>query len=144
MRTAGPAAVAWLLGITAAVAFDTGKLGQRGTQALSDLMPLIAKSARLQREVVQALTQSHKKRDEVSCDGMRFPGQWVNLGGERVSPYICDFGGKWLRITATVRVTDRRGRVFQTITPEAMKNASAVTETNPAWSWTTEDPSKDE
>jgi len=68
----------------------------------------------------------------------------VNLGGERVSPYICDFGGKWLRITATVRVTDRRGRVFQTITPEAMKNASAVTETNPAWSWTTEDPSKDE
>jgi len=70
MRTAGPAAVAWLLGITAAVAFDTGKLGQRGTLALSDLMPLIAKSARLQREVVQALTQSHKKRDEVSCDGI--------------------------------------------------------------------------
>jgi hypothetical protein len=33
-------------------------------------MPLIAKSARLQREVVQALTQSHKKRDEVSCDGI--------------------------------------------------------------------------
>jgi len=144
MRTAGAAAVAWLLGIAAAMAFDTGKLGQRGTLALSDIMTVIAKSAPLQREVAQALTQSHKKRDEVNCDGMRFPGQWVNLGGERVSPYICDFGGKWLRITATVRVTDRRGRVFDAITPEAMKNATTVTETSPAWNWTTEDPFKDE
>jgi hypothetical protein len=144
MRTSGAAAVAWLLGIAAAMAFDTGKLGQRGTLALSDIMPVIAKSARLQREVAQALTQNHKKRDEVNCDGMRFPGQWVNLGGERVSPYICDFGGKWLRITATVRVTDRRGRVFDAITPEAMKNATTVAETSPAWNWTTEDPFKDE
>jgi hypothetical protein len=144
MRTAGAAAVAWLFGIGAAMAFDTGKLGQRGTLSLSDIMPLIAKSPRLQREIAQALTQSHKKRDDVNCDGMRFPGQWVNLGGERVSPYICDFGGKWVQITTTVRVTDRRGRVFDTITPEAMKNATTVTEASPAWKWTTEDPFKDD
>jgi hypothetical protein len=42
-----------------------------------------------------------------------------------------------------VRITDRRGRAFETITPEAMKNAATVSETNPTWRWTTEDPSKD-
>ncbi len=43
-----------------------------------------------------------------------------NLGGLRVSPYSCDFGAKWLGIDATVRITGRRGEVFETITPRAM------------------------
>jgi len=77
------------------------------------------------------------------CDGMRFPGQWKNLGGLRVSHYTCDFGAKWLQIRATVRITDRRGQSFETITAKAMKNATNVSETNLNWKWTTEDPSKD-
>jgi hypothetical protein len=134
--------MALLPGASPAMAFDTGKLGQGGTLTLVDIMPLIAKSAQLRAQVNQALAQGSKKQDDIICDGMRFPGQWTHLGGARVSPYSCDFGGKWLQIDATVRITDRRGRAFETITPEAMKNAATVSETNPTWKWTTEDPSK--
>src|SRR5215469_14297157 len=90
-------AVAALLASSPALAFDTGMLGQGGTLSLADLMPTIAKSAPLQREVRQALIASKKTADDVTCDGMRFPGQWVHLGGLRVAPYTCDFGGKWLQ-----------------------------------------------
>ena len=72
------------------------------------------------------------------CLGMRFPGQWKNLGGLRVSPYACDFGAKWLQIRATVRITDRHGQAFETITAKAMKNATNVNETDLNWEWTTE------
>jgi hypothetical protein len=34
----------------------------------------------------------------------------------------------------------RRGRVFETITPEAMKNATDISETNPTWKWMDQDP----
>jgi len=60
-----------------------------------------------------------------------------NLGGLRVSPYTCDFGAKW-QIHATVRITDRHGQAFKTITATAMKNATNVSETNLNWEWTTE------
>jgi len=96
----------------------------------------------LRAQVNQALAERKKKPAEIFCDGMRFPGQWTQLGGARVSPYSCDFGDNWLQIEATVRVTDRRGRTFETITPESMKSAATVRETNPRWKWTTEDPSK--
>ena len=135
-------ATALLLGALPAVAFDTGKLGQGGSLTLDEIMPLIATSTRLRAQVNEALKQRKKKPADILCDGMRFPGQWTQLGGARVSPYSCDFGGKWLQIEATVRITDRRGRAFETITPEAMKNAATVRETNPTWKWTTEDPSK--
>ena len=61
--------IALLLGTAAAVAFDTSRLNK-------------------------ALLESNKKKEEVRCLGMRFPGQWKNLGGLRVSPYTCDFGAK--------------------------------------------------
>ena len=32
-------------------------------------------------------------------------------------------------------VTGRRGRVFETITPDAMKDATDISETNPTWKW---------
>jgi hypothetical protein len=95
----------------------------------------------LRREVDQQLSQSKKKADEVMCNGNRFPGQWTHLGGERVSPYICDFGGKWLQIKAKVQLSDGRGRTFETITPEAMKSARKVKETNLKWKWTEQEPS---
>jgi hypothetical protein len=46
----------------------------------------------------------------------------------------------WLQIHATVRITDRRGQVFETITDKAMNNATNVSETNLNWKWTTERP----
>jgi hypothetical protein len=46
----------------------------------------------------------------------------------------------WLQIHATVRITDRRGHVFETITDKAMNNATNVSETNLNWKWTTERP----
>ena len=94
----------------------------------------------MKREVDQALADSKKKPDEIICSGMRFPGAWVHLGGSRVSPYTCDFGAKWLRIRATVRITGRGGRAFERVTPEAMKNASKVSETDLKWKWTAEEP----
>jgi len=125
---------------SSALAFDTSKIGQWGTLFLDDLTPVIAKSARLQQEISQALSEGNKKQEEVRCFGMRFPGPWKNLGGLRVSPYACDFGAKWLQIHATVRVTGRRGQAFKRITAKAMKNATNVSETNLNWKWTTEDP----
>jgi hypothetical protein len=132
--------LALLLGTSSALAFDTSKLGQWGSLFLDDLAPIIVKSARLQQEINEVLSQNSKKEEEVTCFGMRFPGQWKNLGGLRVSPYTCDFGAMWLQIHATVRVTDRRGQVFQTITDKAMNNATNVSETNLKWKWTTERP----
>jgi hypothetical protein len=124
------------------MAFDTGKLGQGGSLTLDEIMPLIAASNELRAQVKRALAERKKKRADILCDGMRFPGQWTQLGGARVSPYSCDFGGRWLQIEATVRITDSRGRAFEAITPEALKNAATVRETKPTWKWTTEDPSK--
>jgi hypothetical protein len=127
-----------MLGTSSALAFDTSKLGQWGTLPLEDLSSIIAKSTGLQEEISQVLSEGNKKQEDVTCLGMRFPGPWKNLGGLRVSPYACDFGAKWLRIRATVRITDRHGRAFETITAEAMKNATKVTETNLNWEWATE------
>jgi hypothetical protein len=135
-----PIAIALLLAASPAVAFDTGKLGQGGSLPFDDLMPLIGQSAQLKREVDQALAEVKKKPEDVICSGKRFAREWVHLGGSRVSPYACDFGAKWLQIRATVQITDRGGRAFETITPAAMKNASKVSETGPMWKWTTEEP----
>jgi len=129
--------IALLIGAFPALAFDTSELGQWGSLPLDDLAPLIAKSAPLQQEVTKALSEANKKQEDVRCVGMRFPGPWKNLGGLRVSPYACDFGAKWLQIRAAVRITDRHGRVFETITAKAMKNATKVSETNVNWVWAT-------
>ena len=135
--------LALLLGTSSALAFDTSKIGQWGSLFLDDLAPVIAKSAQLQQEINQALSEGSKKQEDVLCFGMRFPGSWKNLGGLRVSPYTCDFGAKWLEIHAAVRITGRRGQAFETISGRAMKNATNVSETNLNWKWTTEDdPSK--
>ena len=130
--------VALLLGTSSALAFDSSKLIQFGTLPLDDLTPVFAKSALLQKEISKALSEDNKERADVRCLGMRFPGPWKNLGGLRVSPYACDFGAKWLRIRATVRITDRHGRAFETITAKAMKNATNVRETNLNWEWAME------
>jgi hypothetical protein len=124
-----------------ALAFDTSKLGQGGSLPLSDLDPLVAKSPQLQQEINQALADSKKAKDDVICGGMRFSGQWQNLGGLRVGPYTCNFGTKWLQIKTKVPITGRKGAAINSVTPAAMKNANKIIETNPTWTWTTNDPS---
>jgi hypothetical protein len=62
---------------------------------------------------------------------MRFPGQWQNLGGLRVGPYTCNFGTKWLQVKTKAQLTGRK--VFEGVTPAAMKNADKITETSPTW-----------
>src|SRR5262245_59878500 len=99
---------------------------------------VIAKSPRLQQEIKQVLSEGNKKQEDVTCVGMRFPGQWKHLGGLRVSPYVCVFGAMWLQIRATVRISDGRGQSFEAITDKAMNNATNVSETNLNWKWTTE------
>jgi hypothetical protein len=91
------------LGTSAALAFDSTKIGQWGSLYLDDLSPILAKSAQLKQEVTAALTEKNKKPEDILCFGMRFPGAWKNLGGTRVAPYTCDFDGKYLRIDATIR-----------------------------------------
>jgi|EndMetStandDraft_8_1072994.scaffolds.fasta_scaffold624014_1 hypothetical protein len=123
-----------------ALAFDTGKLGQWGSLGLEEIMPLIDKSPPLKREVTEALEKANRKADDIRCEGARFPGAWRGLGGERAAPYACNIGDRWLEIRATVRVTGRRGKVFDKVTPDAMKNATTKTETNPTGTWSEKDP----
>jgi hypothetical protein len=114
-------ALTLLLGSSAALAFDSTKVGQWGSLYLDDLAPILAKSAQLKQEVNAALAEMNKKPEDILCFGMRFPGPWKNLGGTRVAPYTCDFKGKYLRIDATVRVIGKGGRRFETINDTAMK-----------------------
>jgi hypothetical protein len=72
--------VALLLGTSSALAFDTSKLIQFGSLPLDDLTPVIAKLAPLRQEISKALFEDNKKRGDVICLGMRFPGPWKNLG----------------------------------------------------------------
>jgi hypothetical protein len=132
--------LALVISATPAMAFDTTKLGQGGTLMLDEIMPLIGKAPALRGEVIQALAERKKRADEIICSGYRFPREWVHLGGARVSPYACDFGGKWLEIKATVRVAGRSRQVYDTITPGAMMNAVRVAETDPIWTWSNEPP----
>ncbi|MGO8914310.1 MAG: hypothetical protein ACLQJR_00205 [Stellaceae bacterium] len=133
----------FLLAASPALAFDASKLGQGGSLPLSDLSALIGQSAQLQSEVNAALAAANKKPTDIICGGNRFPGQWDNLGGLRAAPYICVFSGKWLLLDAIVQVTGASGQVYDSITPDAMKNAVKVSETKPTWQWTTTDPFAD-
>jgi hypothetical protein len=134
------AAVALVLGVVPAHAMDTAKLGQWGSLPLNDIMPLIVKTPKLQSEVKTALADSGKTADTLMCLGARFPGAWVNLGGERVAPYTCEFKGRWLKISARVQITGRHGRVFATVSPSAMRLATGVNQTSVTWEWSTTDP----
>lgn len=123
-----------------ALALDTTKLGQGGSLFLDDLMTLVNQTPRLKNVIDERLAKLGQKPGDVRCTGMRFPGQWKFLGGERVSPYACQIGDEWLRITAAVKVTSGSGKVFEAITPEAMKSAKHVAETQLVWKWTKEAP----
>lgn len=132
--------IAIIVAASPAAAFDANQLGQGGSLSLSDLSSLIDQSAQLKSEVAAALTAAHKTADDIICGGNRFPSQWVNLGGMRAAPYTCNFITKWLSLNATVTVTGPNGQVYDTISADAMKNASKVTETNPTWKWSTTEP----
>jgi hypothetical protein len=45
----------------------------------------ISKSARLQQEINEALSGANKKQEDVTCVGIRFPGQWKNLGPSSIN-----------------------------------------------------------
>ncbi len=124
-----------------ALAFDTRTLGQHGSITLDDLLPQLKSApAALGREIDQALADSNKKAEDINCEGMRFPGSWEHLGGARISPYLCEFPGKWLQIRANVRVVGKKGRVFQRVNRDAMRNADDFQESGFRWSWSAEQP----
>ena len=83
------AAIAVLVGTSPAVAFDTTKLGQRGTLSSDEIMPLFKQPRRLEQEFKQALAET--KQDSVSCDGMRFPGQRL-VAGALCAGAVCNPG----------------------------------------------------
>jgi hypothetical protein len=132
--------IASVVAASPAHALDTRELGQGGSMLLPDLAKLVGESPRLTREINEALGENDKKAREVVCTGYRFSSQWIYLGGTRVAPYTCNFGRKWLVINATVRITSRGGRVYDSITLDAKKNAQYVIETKPVWRWTIEAP----
>jgi len=129
-----------LLVSSSAMALDTTTLGQFGSLSLDEMVPLIDKSLKLKHEVGDAVAKAKMKADEIGCEGRRFPGQWRNLAGARAAPYVCKIGDMWLEVRATVSVTGRGGKSFERITPEAMKSATTVTETDPTWKWSDQDP----
>jgi hypothetical protein len=133
------AVVAMTAAAAPAAAFDMSKLGY-GSLFLGDLMPLINSSPQLKKEVGDALAAAKKKPDEQLCESPRFPGPWQRLHGEHVAPYVCNIGGRWLQINATLKVTGPKREVYETETPAALKQASRITQTQPSWTWTDEDP----
>jgi len=135
MRTTIGLVVLTLLAPPTAWAFDTSKLGQGGSVPLDDITPLVDKSPKLKDEVASALAKAGKKAEEIICFGARFPREWATLGGARVAPYECEIDDQTLTIRAAVRITGRKGKVYEKITRDAMKNAETVTEDNPTWSW---------
>jgi hypothetical protein len=124
-----------------ALAFDTSKLGY-GSLFLGDIADVVNSSPKLKQEVQAALKAVNKKADEQLCESPRFPGPWDNLHGEHVAPFICQIGGKWLKIDASVRVSGPKGEVFETETARAMKRASKISQTKVTWAWTDDDPRK--
>ncbi|HLH90279.1 MAG TPA: hypothetical protein VKX28_17655 [Xanthobacteraceae bacterium] len=124
-----------------AVAFDTSKLGY-GSLFLGDITDLVNSSPKLRQEVEAALKAANRKADAELCESPRFPGPWHNLHGEHVAPFVCQIGGKWLKIDASVRVTGPKGEVFETETAQAMKRATKISQTNVTWAWTADDPRK--
>jgi hypothetical protein len=103
-------AVAVALVASPALAFDTSKLGQGGSLALSEIDLIIAKSPQLQREINQGLLDGKKAKDDVICSGMRFPGQWQNLGGLRVGPYTATLEPNGYRLKPRLNLPDARAR----------------------------------
>jgi hypothetical protein len=124
-----------------ALAFDMSKLGY-GSLFLGDFTPLVYSSPKLKQEVQDALTAAKKKTEDQMCESPRFPGPWEHLHGEHVAPFTCHIGGKWLQINATLTVTGPKGEAFETETPAALKRANRVSQTQPTWTWTNEDPRK--
>ena len=133
-------AAASVLGMPA-LAFDTSKLGY-GSLFLGDIADVVNSTPKLKQEVAAALKAADKKADEQVCESPRFPGPWDNLHGEHVAPFVCQIGGKWLKIDASVRVTGPKGEVFETETPRSMKRASKISQTKVTWAWTDDDPRK--
>ena len=129
------------LAATPALAFDTSKLGY-GSMFLGDITRLVNSTPKLKLEVQAALKAANKKADEQLCESPRFPGAWDNLPGEHVAPFVCHIGDKWLKIDATVRVTGPKGEVFETETPQALKRATKISQTNVTWAWSADDPRK--
>jgi hypothetical protein len=134
------ALIGLLLGPAPAIAFDTTKLGQGGSLMLDDLINVIRQAPKLADEIDAAVAASGKTPDRIICDGMRFPGQWDELGGLRVAPYHCQIGHKWLTIRTKVRITNKNGKVFDEITDQARREAVEVKETDPTWSWSDKEP----
>jgi hypothetical protein len=132
---------ATIAGSAPAFAFDMSKLGY-GSMFVGDFTALINSSPKLKKEVQEALAAAKKKPDEQLCESPRFPGPWENLHGVHVAPYTCNIGGKWLQVKATLRVTGPKGEVFETESPAAFKRASKISETQPTWTWTDDDPRK--
>ena len=67
------------------------------------------------------------------------PASGATSAASASSPYVCKIADKWLEVRATVRISGR-GKAFEAITPEAMRNATTVTETNPTWKWLDHEP----
>jgi hypothetical protein len=132
--------IAVLLSATPAMAFDSTKLDQGGSLILDDMSKLIEQAPRLKQEVGDMLAEKHKKMDEIICTGMRFSSAWKELGGVRVAPYDCDFKGKWLHIDAQVRLFDRKGHEFKSISRAAMQNTVKFTQSHPTWKWSDKPP----
>ena len=69
-------AIALLLGSSAALAFDSTKVGQWGSLYLDDLSPILAKSAQLKQEITAALSEKNKKPEETfSASACAFPAR---------------------------------------------------------------------
>jgi hypothetical protein len=122
------------------VVFDSRRLEGTGTLLLEEIMGLVRQSPRLMDEVQSALRDINKTAQDITCIGKRIDGRWRYLAGARVQPYICGIGERWLEISADLRVSGARGESYVTVSDVAIKNAKAVKETNPRWTWTNTKP----
>jgi len=125
-------------------AFDTRTLNEIGSLPFDRLSVVIRNNSEaLDAEVKQRLTEIGRNVDEVPCYGMRFSSRWKNLKGFRASPYVCEFDGKWLKITADVQIYGQNRQRFDRISKSALKRAISFEESNFSWQWTDKNPDND-
>src|SRR5947209_8361468 len=63
---------------------------------LNELASISSLAPRLGKEILLEKRRAEKSNSTMHCVARRLGNSWVHLSGVFVSPYICQFGTRWL------------------------------------------------
>lgn len=107
-----------------------------GSVALDEIMPILARSSKLEEEVKAELLAQNQSSADVSCSAVRLGRQWDGLGGARVGPYECDFRTRRLTVKTRATFFDINGISISGSDAALAKRAKNIVESEPVWEWT--------